>query len=193
MPLSPDSYASFGHLAEKAAKGDQDALERLWANLAPHAWKHMRNKHGADMADELLNEVFIKVFKNGIPNLDKFAEFEYAKSYIFKACDSVFCSRARKFSYSHELASSTETIFESASGTIAEDAILADVALGHFRTKLDGNLLATYDAWRTALKQTTCLHDSYVEVANEMGLPVTTVKKRCLGLRAKLTAIYSMS
>ena len=64
---------------------------------------------------------------------------------------------------------------------------------GQPQTSLDGNLLATYDAWRTALKQTTCLHDSYVEVANEMGLPVTTVKKRCLGLRAKLTAIYSMS
>ncbi len=183
--------APFAMLADKAARGDREAMERMWANLAPHAWKHLRKKHGADMADELLNEVFIKVFKNGVPNLDKFVDFEYAKGYIYKACDSVFYSRARKFCNAREIPSSTELTFESASGTMAEDDILADVALTHFRSKLDGNLLATYDAWRAALKQTTSLHDSYAEVAAEMGLPITTVKKRCLGLRAKLTTLYS--
>jgi len=184
---------TFALLAEKAAGGDRDALERVWANLAPHAWKQLRKKHGAEMADELLNDVFLKVFKNGIPNLDKFKEFEYAKSYVFRACESVFYSRARKFSNAREIASSTELVFESASGVMAEDEILAEVTLRQFRSKLDGSLLATYDAWRAALKQTTSLHESYEEVASEMGLPVTTVKKRCLGIRARLTALYSMT
>ena len=189
--LEHPNQVDFSVLADKAAAGDMSALERLWANLAPHAWKLLRNKHGAEMADELLNEVFIKIFKNGVPNLEKFREFEYAKSYVYRTCESVFCSRARKFSYSREIASSTDVAFETASTSLAEDDILAEVVLNNFRSKLDGNALATYDAWRTALKQTSTLHDSYAEAALELGLPITTVKKRCLGLRARLTALHS--
>lgn len=143
------------------------------------------------MADELLNDVFMKVFKKGIPNLDKFTNFEYAKSYVFRACESAFVSRARKLSNANEIPSSDEPLFENAADAGTEDDVLSQVALGHFRNKLSGSSLQTFDAWMAALKQSRSLQDSYAEAAEIMGLPVTTVKKRCVGLRARLTALYS--
>lgn len=189
-PVVPSSM-TFSMLSDKAAAGDRSALERLWANLAPHAWKQLYARHGVEMADELLNEVFLKVFRKGIPNPDRFREFEYAKSYVFCACESVFISRARKFCNAKEAPASTEAAFESASGHVDEDRVLSDIALAHFRIRLNGPMLETFDAWRCALKETSNLSDSYQEVAGRMGLPVTTVKKRCLTLRERLATLYS--
>jgi DNA-directed RNA polymerase specialized sigma24 family protein len=182
---------TFALLADKAASGDRAALERLWNNLAPHAWKQLYARHGAEMADELINEVFLKVFKKGVPNPERFREFEYAKSYTFCACESVFISRARKFCNAKEAPSSTESAFESVSAQVDEDRVLSEIALNHFRMRLNGPLLETFDAWRSALKETSNLSDSYLEVAGTLGLPVTTIKKRCLNLRGRLASLYS--
>lgn len=180
MEIDDYIVATDAHLVELASKGDQRAFEYLFTRYRDALVHLFEQRLGdKDMAGDLLQETFIKVYLN----LDRYSKSYTFGQWIYTIARNTLVDHLRR--RADDVAIDERFRAPLATTPSPEESVIINQSRAHFYAALE----ELSDEYREVIEMRFLEEYSYEEIAEKLGRPLNTVKTQIRRARAAICKI----